>query len=129
MHFSFEGSFLYLSTFGRTVASSTGAFAELCWFRVILRRVYSDRLLVSGKEYTLADYRWGISDPNIVSIEILTVLGAGSLCCYILYQLVRGDPARHYWIIVLCTAEIYGGWSVHLACFDSLVLKLGCVTG
>lgn len=63
----------------------------------------------TGKEYTRADARWGVSDPGVVSLEILTVLGAGSLCCYILRQLVKNDPARHYWIIVLCTAELYGG--------------------
>ncbi|KAI5121409.1 hypothetical protein M0805_003181 [Coniferiporia weirii] len=92
IHFSFEGSFLYLSTFGRSVNTSAGPFAEL-W-----------------KEYTRADFRWGVSDPTVVSLEILTVLGAGPLCCYILYQLVRGDSARHYWIVVLSTAELYGGW-------------------
>ncbi|EJC97888.1 Emopamil-binding protein [Fomitiporia mediterranea MF3/22] len=92
IHFSFEGSFLYLSTFGQTVNSSVGPFAEL-W-----------------KEYTRADFRWGVSDPTVVSLEILTVLGAGPMCCLILYQLVRQDPARHYWIVVLSTAELYGGW-------------------
>jgi len=45
-----------------------------------------------------------------VSLEILTVLGAGPICCYILKQLVDDDPARHYWIVVLSTAELYGGW-------------------
>lgn len=30
IHFSFEGSFLYLSVFGRQVNTSTGPFAELC---------------------------------------------------------------------------------------------------
>lgn len=63
-----------------------------------------------GKEYARADYRWGFSDPTVVSLEILTVLGAGPLCIYILYQLARADAARHYWIIVLSTAELYGGW-------------------
>ncbi|KAL5519927.1 hypothetical protein ACEPAG_1587 [Sanghuangporus baumii] len=92
IHFSFEGSFLYLSVFGRSVNTSTGPFAEL-W-----------------KEYARADFRWGFSDPTVVSLEILTVLGAGPLCCYILYQLARQDPARHYWIVVLSTAELYGGW-------------------
>ncbi|KAL5482532.1 hypothetical protein ACEPAI_9126 [Sanghuangporus weigelae] len=92
IHFSFEGSFLYLSVFGRSVNTSTGPFAEL-W-----------------KEYARADFRWGFSDPTVVSLEILTVLGAGPLSCYILYQLVRQDPARHYWIVVLSTAELYGGW-------------------
>jgi hypothetical protein len=62
-----------------------------------------------GKEYAKADFRWGYADEVVVSLEILTVLGAGPLCCYILKQLVRGDPARHYWLIVLSTAELYGG--------------------
>ncbi|KAF5340614.1 hypothetical protein D9611_007424 [Ephemerocybe angulata] len=92
IHFIFEGSFLWLSVFGRTVNTSTGPFAEM-W-----------------KEYTKADFRWGVSDPTVVSLELLTVLGAGPLCCYILYQLIKNDPARHYWIVVLSTAEIYGGW-------------------
>ncbi|KAJ3715501.1 Emopamil-binding protein [Lentinula raphanica] len=92
IHFSFEGSFLYLSVFGRQVNTSTGPFAEM-W-----------------REYAAADFRWGNADPGIVSLEILTVLGAGPMCCYILKQLVNNDPARHYWIVVLSTAELYGGW-------------------
>jgi len=62
------------------------------------------------KEYARADFRWGISDPTLVSLELLTVFGAGPLACYILKQLVHDDPARHYWLIVLSTAELYGGW-------------------
>ncbi|ORY88593.1 Emopamil-binding protein [Leucosporidium creatinivorum] len=93
IHFIFEGSFIFLSfPQPRTVNSSTGIFAEL-W-----------------KEYAIADSRWGVSDPCVVSLELLTVFGAGPLACYIVYQLIRGDPARHYWIVVLSTAEIYGGW-------------------
>ncbi|KAF7985571.1 hypothetical protein HWV62_3845 [Athelia sp. TMB] len=92
IHFSFEGSFLALSTFGRQVNTSVGPFAEM-W-----------------KEYARADYRWGFADETVVSLELLTVLGAGPLCCYILKQLVSDDPARHYWIVVLSTAELYGGW-------------------
>ncbi|KZT23475.1 Emopamil-binding protein [Neolentinus lepideus HHB14362 ss-1] len=92
IHFSFEGSFLWLSTFGRQVNTSVGPFAEM-W-----------------KEYARADFRWGFSDPTVVSLEILTVLGAGPLCCWIIYQIVKDDPARHYWIVVLSTAELYGGW-------------------
>lgn len=67
------------------------------------------RIRCLGKEYARADARWGWSDPTVVSLEILTVLGAGPLCFYIIYQLIRNDPARHYWIIVLSTAELYGG--------------------
>jgi len=92
IHFIVEGPFLWLSTFGRQVNTSSGAFAEM-W-----------------KEYARADYRWGISDPTVVSLELLTVFGAGLLCCYILKLLANDDPARHYWLIVLSTAELYGGW-------------------
>ncbi|KAH7870916.1 Emopamil-binding protein [Lentinula edodes] len=92
IHFSFEGSFLYLSVLGRQVNTSTGPFAEM-W-----------------REYAAADLRWGNADPGIVSLELLTVLGAGPICCYILKQLVNDDPARHFWIVVLSTAELYGGW-------------------
>ncbi len=67
-------------------------------------------LYYTGKEYALADFRWGVSDPTVVSLELLTVFGVGTMCFYVLWQLVKGDPSRHYWIIVLSTSEIYGGW-------------------
>ncbi|RUS15627.1 Emopamil-binding protein [Endogone sp. FLAS-F59071] len=91
-HFILEGSFVYLSTFGRSVATSENAFAEL-W-----------------KEYGKADARWLYADPTVVSLEILTVGFCGPLCVYLLYALAARRPERHYWQIVLCTAEIYGGW-------------------
>ncbi|ELU44928.1 EBP domain-containing protein [Rhizoctonia solani AG-1 IA] len=89
IHFIFEGSFLYYSTFGRTVNNGSPC---------------------PGREYARADFRWGTADETVVSLELLTVFGAGPLCCYILYQLINNDPRRHYWIVVLCTAELYGGW-------------------
>lgn len=81
-HSSFEGSFLFLSfPPPRTVNSALpGPFKSL-WL-----------------EYAQADTRWGTADPTVVSLELLTVLGAGPLCCYILWQMVKGDRARHYWL-------------------------------
>jgi hypothetical protein len=66
--------------------------------------------LCTGREYAAADSRWGTADPTVVSLELLTVLGAGPLAAFIVYQIVKRDPARHYWIIVLNTAELYGGY-------------------
>jgi hypothetical protein len=59
------------------------------------------------KEYARADYRWGVAEPTVVSLEILTVFGAGVLCCYVLALILRDDPARHYWLIVLSVSELY----------------------
>ncbi|KAJ3558691.1 hypothetical protein NM688_g769 [Phlebia brevispora] len=91
-HFSWEAIFLWNSILGRTAFGNSGLLVDMV------------------KEYALADYRWGLADPTIVSLEILTVLCAGPMACYILKQLSADDPARHYWIIILCTAEIYGTW-------------------
>ena len=38
------------------------------------------------------------------------MFGAAPLAVLIVYQIVKGDPARYYWIIVLSTAELYGGF-------------------
>ncbi|KAI0801927.1 Emopamil-binding protein [Irpex lacteus] len=92
IHFSFEAIFLYYSVFGRQVNTSSGILPEMV------------------KEYALADLRWGFAEPTVVSLEILTVLIAGPLACYILRLLASNDPSRHYWIVVLCTMELYGGW-------------------
>jgi hypothetical protein len=92
VHLIYEGSFLYYSTFGRTVNTSPGMLATM-W-----------------REYAAADARWGTANEIVVSIEILTVLGVGPLCWLVLYQFVKQDPARHYWIIVLSTSELYGGF-------------------
>ncbi|KAI0354888.1 Emopamil-binding protein [Trametes cingulata] len=92
IHYTLEGSFVYYSVFGRQVITSSGPMAQM-W-----------------KEYALADSRWGTADPTIVSLELLTVFGVGTMCFYVLKQLIQRDPARHYWIVVLSTSEIYGGW-------------------
>ncbi|KAI0822350.1 Emopamil-binding protein [Trametes gibbosa] len=92
IHYTLEGSFVYYSMFGKQVNTSSGPMAQM-W-----------------KEYALADARWGTADPTVVSLELLTVFGVGTMCFYVLKQLVQRDPARHYWIIVLSTSEIYGGW-------------------
>lgn len=64
IHFTFEGSFLYLSTFGRQVVTSSGPFAELCKSP---QRYFTALSLTfaKGKEYARADARWGVSDPTV----------------------------------------------------------------
>lgn len=110
IHFVFEGSFLWVSTFGRQANTGTGVFAEMCKCPQSSSHYAVQLMMTQGKEYARADARWGFADPTVVSLEILTVLGAGPICCYILKQLVQDDPARHFWIIVLSTAELYGGY-------------------
>ncbi|GAC92997.1 hypothetical protein PHSY_000557 [Pseudozyma hubeiensis SY62] len=91
-HLTLEASFLYLSTQNRTVNASSSFFGQL-W-----------------KEYALADARWGTADATLVAMEWVTVLLAGPLAGYCAWLLAKGDVGYHYWVVVLCTGEIYGGW-------------------
>lgn len=50
--------------------------------------------LHAGKEYAKADARWGVSDPTIVSLEILTVFLNGFLCLFLVYAVVAHKPYR-----------------------------------
>ncbi|KAH8704571.1 Emopamil-binding protein [Phaeosphaeriaceae sp. PMI808] len=66
------------------------------------------------QEYAKADRRWGGVDLTVVCLEILTVFVAGPLACWICFQLSKderkGALKKWFWMVVLATAEIYGGW-------------------
>eukprot|EP00741_Cyanophora_paradoxa_P003572 tig00000093_g3470.t1 len=90
-HFGLEGAFVYLSL-GGTVNSSDSILAG------------------PWKEYAKADSRWGVSDPTIVSVELITVVLDGILCLVVMWAIVRRSAYRHTVQIILCVCELYGGW-------------------
>jgi hypothetical protein len=59
--------------------------------------------------YAQADKRWAGADLTVVSLELLTVFGAGPLAAYICFGISRRDFRVAFWMIVLATAELYGG--------------------
>ncbi|KAK4237827.1 cholestenol delta-isomerase [Achaetomium macrosporum] len=60
--------------------------------------------------YARADYRWAGVDLTVLSIEIITVLFAGCMACLACYDIARKSPRANLVMIVLATAEIYGGY-------------------
>ena len=74
------------------------------------------------QEYAKADRRWGGADLTVMSLELLTVFGAGPLAtyiCYQIYKLVKPSnrtssnavmPRLWFAAIVLATGELYGGF-------------------
>ncbi|KAL8669532.1 MAG: hypothetical protein Q9168_005876 [Polycauliona sp. 1 TL-2023] len=151
VHTIFEGSFLYHSFFSYTAlpaASPSGDYphpASLtssgkAAFLGQAHRRYgaahsSFPTALLWQEYARADTRWANTDTNIISIELLTVLIAGPLACYICYLLQtlrhpevssstsnkttahhpkddHSARAARLWflVIVLATGEIYGGF-------------------
>jgi len=47
-----------------------------------------------GKEYAKVDARWGVSDPTIVSLELLTVPNNGLLTLLLIYAILTDKPWR-----------------------------------
>lgn len=45
----------------------------------------------------------------MISLELLTVFGAGPLAVWICYSIAKRDPKVNIWMIVIATAELYGG--------------------
>ncbi|KAM3585597.1 uncharacterized protein V6R79_022133 [Siganus canaliculatus] len=100
VHLTLEGPFVYMSLVG-TVETSEGPLAEL-W-----------------KEYGKADSRWLVSDPTIVSIEILTVVLDSVLGLLLIHAVLKDKYYRHFLQVALCVCELYGGWMTF--CPDWLV--------
>lgn len=59
--------------------------------------------------YAKADSRWGQADLTVISLELLTVFGAGPLALYICYAISKRNPMVGFWMVVLATGELYGG--------------------
>ncbi|KAF2144255.1 uncharacterized protein K452DRAFT_285500 [Aplosporella prunicola CBS 121167] len=71
------------------------------------------------QEYAKADRRWGGADLTVVSLELLTVLVGGPLALWCAEMVRRGEwyagregteGRKWFWMLVLATAELYGGW-------------------
>uniref|UniRef100_A0A3P8SGE5 EBP like n=2 Tax=Amphiprion TaxID=80969 RepID=A0A3P8SGE5_AMPPE len=91
VHLTLEGPFVYMSLVG-TVETSEGPLAEL-W-----------------REYSKADSRWLVSDPTIVSVEILTVVLDSLIGLLLIHAVLKDKYYRHFLQVALSVCELYGGW-------------------
>lgn len=55
-------------------------------------------LALLWQEYALADTRWGTSDPTVVAIELITVLGAGPLAAYCAAKMCGKGETWRFWV-------------------------------
>ena len=129
IHFFFEGSYLYHCFFTYTqlpphhsanMAGQYNGGAYLGHQDRLYGAIHGDSATAKlWQEYARADRRWGGADLTVISLEILTVFGAGPLALWVCNILRRNDPRVWFWATVLATGELYGGKSiipVHLAC-------------
>jgi len=112
-HVVLEGSFLWYSLTSSAPAAAGAAPTPTLWGRSDTSygtRYSSAPLAALWNEYARADTRWAVADVGVVCIEAVTVLLGGPLALAVAAMVARADPRRWFWIAVLATAEIYGGW-------------------
>jgi hypothetical protein len=131
IHTIFEGSFLYNCFF--TSAPFDPAIHHPAAITNFLGK--SDRVFGAAygdnwatklwMVYAQADKRWGGADLTVISLELLTVFGAGPLALYICRGIQKKDFMASFWMIVLATAELYGGEYLHSSNPDAFQGNLG----
>jgi hypothetical protein len=124
IHFILEGSYLYNCFFSYTTRPTNldklTPFASPylppnIFFLNQPDRIYgadhgTNPFAALWREYARADARWGGSDLTVISLELLTVFIAGPLAVYICSLLARQRGEAWFWMTVLATGELYGGW-------------------
>ena len=123
IHFILEGSFLYNCFFTYTTIAHTSDYPHPASLPAAAHFLgYADRNYGSAygtnpfaslwQEYAKADKRWGGADVTVISLELLTVFGAGPLAVWVCELLRRGkceEGRLWFWASVLATGEVYGG--------------------
>ena len=90
-HLTMEAFYLYFA-FGCTAKNSDSPWAFI-W-----------------NEYSRADSRWNVRDTNVMCLELITVCLFGPLCLLASFAVWSKKPWRHALQLIICTAELYGGW-------------------
>lgn len=124
IHFILEGSYLYNCFFSSISTSSAAALGYSTVSKYLPPGIYflNDATRIYGsefgtnpfaalwREYALADHRWEGSDVTIISLELLTVFLAGPIAVAICEKLRKNSADVWFWMTVLATGELYGGW-------------------
>ncbi|KAL8418265.1 hypothetical protein RB594_001757 [Gaeumannomyces avenae] len=60
--------------------------------------------------YAKADKRWAGADLGVISLELLTVFVVGPAALFVCYDIARKNPRANITMIMIATAELYGGF-------------------
>jgi hypothetical protein len=122
IHFFFEGSFLYHCFFSSASRSTvSNAYPNPSNYLG-----YSDRFVHGAQAgglnpfaqlwmvYAKADKRWAGVDLGVVSLELLTVLVVGPMAVWVCRDIAKGKQRVNITMVILATAELYGGEFIRL---------------
>ena len=123
IHLILEGGFLYNCFFSYTSTSSlwqsknsvSAYLPPNVHFLGRSDRLYgaeygTNPLSALWREYAKADARWGGSDLTVIALELLTVCIGAPLAAWICNCLRVERNDAWFWMILLATGELYGGF-------------------
>lgn len=120
IHFVLEGGYLWNCFFSSSSLAATGLTGSEYLPRDVFflgdqEHVYgasygTSPMSALWREYARADKRWGGTDLTVISLELLTVFIAGPLAVWVCYCIKNKRSEATFWMIVLATGELYGGW-------------------
>uniref|UniRef100_A0A667YR41 EBP like n=1 Tax=Myripristis murdjan TaxID=586833 RepID=A0A667YR41_9TELE len=95
---------------GRSSATDRWTLAWLFYDVIVHVTLVGPQGAGPWREYGQADRRWLVSDPSVVSVELLTVVLDSSLALLLIHAILHHKYYRHFVQISLCVCELYGGW-------------------
>ncbi|KAK3359996.1 Emopamil-binding protein [Lasiosphaeria hispida] len=119
VHFCLEGGFLYHCFFSSVPNTNFGSKGEYypdaenyLGTSGVVHGVQAAEGAVAGlwMVYARADRRWAGADLGVVSLELLTVFVVGPLAVFACYDIAKKSPRANIVMIILATAELYGGF-------------------
>ncbi|KAK4127813.1 Emopamil-binding protein [Parathielavia appendiculata] len=123
IHFLLEGSFVYHCLFSSAPVSKLAGGQYLPDPGNYLNAGVGGERVVHGAQaggenpfavlwmvYARADWRWSGVDLTVLSLEILTVVFGGCMACLVCYDIARKSPRANLGMVILATAELYGGY-------------------
>lgn len=121
IHFMLEGSFLY-HCFFTWLPLSELAVKDVANYQPTPTNFLGTTDRIYGSQagegfwanlwmvYAKADKRWAGSDLTVISLELLTVFVVGPMAVWVCYDIAKQNPRYNITMIMLATAEIYGGF-------------------
>ncbi|KAK0918925.1 hypothetical protein LTS16_012375 [Friedmanniomyces endolithicus] len=127
IHFILEGSYLYNCFFSYTTTPTPGLWTKTpqtlaspylppnVHFLGHQHRLYGAEYGTTPfsalwREYAKADHRWAGTDLTVISLELLTVFLGAPIALWICYCLRAQRADTWFWMVVLATGELYGGF-------------------
>ncbi|KAK2066506.1 hypothetical protein P8C59_000318 [Phyllachora maydis] len=123
IHFTIEGGFLYHCFFSSLSLAELQTNGDVAKYYPDPPNYLGQTDRVHGSQagggnpfaqlwmvYARADRRWAGVDLGIVSLELLTVFVVGPMACLVCYDIAKKHPRANVTMIILATAELYGGF-------------------